>query len=132
MRVRHDTEVGEAVEALGLDGFIKRCQGFKPGAQVKGAILIVGDSTFLDDHLSKARELERERAATGKLSDVNTSASVEIESRLKMVFSRGIAIAAMSKCAVVITAGVDKGPIGYMGRANADRNHQFPMLGVVP
>jgi hypothetical protein len=132
VRVRHDTEVGEAVEALGLDGFIKRCQGFKPGAQVKGAILIVGDSTFLDDHLSKARELERERAATGKLSDVNTSASVEIESRLKMVFSRGIAIAAMSKCAVVITAGVDKGPIGYMGRANADRNHQFPMLGVVP
>jgi hypothetical protein len=56
----------------------------------------------------------------------------EVESRLNMMFSRGIVRAVENVHALIITSGSDRGPISFCGRASSDRSHQTPLLGVVP
>lgn len=128
-----DSDTAESVAAtLDLRGFIRQEQGSTAGVQ--GVITVIGDSDLLDRQIAEhdgrvARDPNYVEHFGGLTAAVTKT---EASSRLSLMFSRGLARAAESVHAAVFTAGIDRGPVAYMGRAAMDRGNKMPVVGVVP
>ena len=118
---------------LDLKAFIREVQDSERGVQ--GAVAVIGDSGLLDEtireHDGRMYHLGSEYVEHfGGLSTAVTAS--EARSRLNLMFSRGLARAAENVHAALFTAGLDRGPVAYMGRAAMDRGNKLPMVAVLP
>ena len=131
--VRPGDGVEQAAETLNLKAWINaRKPGYEDGVQ--GIMTVIGNSdqldVQLDEHDARMRDDPSYKSKFGGISpDVSAA---EARSRLSMMFSRGLARAAHNVNAAVLTAGIDQGPVGFMGRAIRARGHNVPLVGVVP
>eukprot|EP00854_Cymbomonas_tetramitiformis_P020675 gene20675-24779_t len=109
-----------AVEGLRVDDYLVEQQTFNEG--VKGVILIIGGTDDLTDFIAQQEGHPELPEGVGFKEAIQ---------RLKLTFSRGITRAAYDTHSVVVTSGFDSGAVGYLGRANKDRHHRIPLVGVV-
>ena len=152
LRVDCQDPMEAVVNALDLDGWFKQNHGFHDGLQ--GVIQIIGNSNQLEKSLTFARQVAKLKEENPDLEwesllamrnelypeDESTSGiglAMEIppdeaESRLRMMFSRGVVHAARNVHAAIFTSGFDRGPVAFAGRASRDRGHVVPLIGVAP
>ncbi|KAK3274444.1 hypothetical protein CYMTET_17368 [Cymbomonas tetramitiformis] len=109
-----------AARQLALPAFIKRYQ--ETGNGVQGVVIIIGSGDSIVDYLLEA---------DGQRPLPDGVDHIEAIQRLKLMCGRGICKAALDTHSVIITAGYDRGAVGYQGRANKDRHHRIPVVGVV-
>ncbi|KAK3240686.1 hypothetical protein CYMTET_49488 [Cymbomonas tetramitiformis] len=110
----------QAVEGLRLGEYLTQLQEWEGG--LKGIVLIIGGTDTLTTYIAQEDGMP-------ELPD--GMSFTEAIQRLKLTFSRGVTRAALDTHSVVVTSGFDAGAVGYLGRANKDRHHRIPLVGVV-
>ncbi|KAK3272245.1 hypothetical protein CYMTET_19445, partial [Cymbomonas tetramitiformis] len=107
----------DAVERLNLVDWVHKHQYWDGG--VNAVISLIGDDTGLQDFLNDEKS-EREEGLGFEDAKV----------RNRLFYGRGVARAALETHAVIVTSGLDQGSSYFMGRANRDRLHTLPVVGV--
>lgn len=110
----------QVIRRLHVDQYLERKQGCATGP--RGVVSVLGTEDGLANYLAQG---------PGSDSLPEGLNAKEAEARLRLLFSRGVVQAAMDMNSVLVSSGLDIGPVRLAGKANRERNHRVPLLGVV-